>query len=298
MWDHQTRRTRPRRRRRTAQGEGGWASRCPVLSLCFWTTVLLWCAGFSRSFLVPLSSTTGGWNDYRRSEVIRRAIGSSSEVPGASSLRYTSPSSPSLEGLSKFHLSILSRTADRQRFVTGRYPVTVSVTENPTRKWLNLGRSSSSQQHTIAETELLVNGTSPARSLGFLGSLSLARRPGATRAAGRMRHGLARTAGRNPLGTTGVPADFGRGRCGITGAAGRQRTATTTTIRPEALECGTGLESPSESEKGYCWRSSSNKGYRGRERGGCILGRRRRQERSTLGDGLFLGRTTGTGDRH
>lgn len=76
---------------------------------------------------------------------------------------FSSPTSPSLEGLSKFHLSILSRTADRQQFVTGRYVVTVTVQENPTRKWLNLGRTTA-----IAETELLINGTAPTRSLASL----------------------------------------------------------------------------------------------------------------------------------
>lgn len=76
----------------------------------------------------------------------------------------SSISPPSLEGLSKFHLSILSRTAERQRFVTGKYPVIVSVKDHsPTRKWLNLGR-----EFLAAETQVLVNNTSPSRCLASL----------------------------------------------------------------------------------------------------------------------------------
>lgn len=70
-----------------------------------------------------------------------------------------STSNNNLAGLSKFHQSILSRTCDRQRFVTGRYPLCIQVVENPTRQWLRIGREAS------AETEILVNGTSPDRSL-------------------------------------------------------------------------------------------------------------------------------------
>ena len=64
------------------------------------------------------------------------------------------------EGLSRYYQSILSRTNDRQRFVTGQYPVIVTVEENPTRKWLALGRAD-----TAATTTILVNGTSIDRSL-------------------------------------------------------------------------------------------------------------------------------------
>lgn len=74
------------------------------------------------------------------------------------------PKQPSSAGLSKFHLSILSRTEDRQRFVTGRYPVYLQIKENPTRKWLNMGR-----KVPAATTEILVNGTAPARSLASFG---------------------------------------------------------------------------------------------------------------------------------
>jgi hypothetical protein len=84
----------------------------------------------------------------------------------------SSSSSPNLsatQGLSKFHLSILGQTTNRQRLVTGKYPVTVTVQENPTRKWLNLGRrrrtSGSSSWTAASTTELLVNGTTPSKSL-------------------------------------------------------------------------------------------------------------------------------------
>eukprot|EP00521_Asterionellopsis_glacialis_P012193 CAMPEP_0195307400 /NCGR_PEP_ID=MMETSP0707-20130614/37699_1 /TAXON_ID=33640 /ORGANISM="Asterionellopsis glacialis, Strain CCMP134" /LENGTH=668 /DNA_ID=CAMNT_0040371651 /DNA_START=630 /DNA_END=2636 /DNA_ORIENTATION=- len=49
---------------------------------------------------------------------------------------------------------------DRQRFVTGRYPVVVNVQENPTRKWLKLGRD-----NNFATARMLVNGTALDRSL-------------------------------------------------------------------------------------------------------------------------------------
>ena len=62
----------------------------------------------------------------------------------------------SAAGLSKFHQSILSRTSSvRQCFVTGRYPLTISFRDCPTRKWLQWESTS----------ELLVNQTSLTRSL-------------------------------------------------------------------------------------------------------------------------------------
>lgn len=87
---------------------------------------------------------------------------SSSSLTPSKKPNSISPQAPSnrFEGLSKFHQSILSRTCERQRFVTGRYPLVVTVTENPTRRWLGLGRS-----EDFAETEILVNGTSPLKSL-------------------------------------------------------------------------------------------------------------------------------------
>ena len=63
---------------------------------------------------------------------------------------------PSADGLSKFHRSILASTAKRQRCVTGEFPLRITIEENPTRKWLSSGSSSS---------QMLVNGTSVDRSL-------------------------------------------------------------------------------------------------------------------------------------
>ena len=68
---------------------------------------------------------------------------------------------PSLgnQGLSRFHQSILSRSADRQRLVTGKDPLLITVEDNPTRRWLGLGRDESA-----ATSHLLVNGTTVERS--------------------------------------------------------------------------------------------------------------------------------------
>jgi hypothetical protein len=60
------------------------------------------------------------------------------------------------KGLSRYFQGILSRTRDRQRFVTGKYPVIVSVQENPTQKWLN---------KDSATSLLLVNDTTLDKSL-------------------------------------------------------------------------------------------------------------------------------------
>ena len=60
------------------------------------------------------------------------------------------------KGLSRYFQGILSRTRDRQRFVTGKYPVIVSVEENPTQKWLN---------RDSATSLLLVNDTTLDKSL-------------------------------------------------------------------------------------------------------------------------------------
>lgn len=61
-----------------------------------------------------------------------------------------------LARLSKSHHSLLSKTSNmiRQRFVTGKYPLYVSVKQNPTKKWLGL-----------AESQIYLNGTSIERSL-------------------------------------------------------------------------------------------------------------------------------------
>lgn len=65
------------------------------------------------------------------------------------------------DGLSPYFQGMLSRINDRQRFVTGKYPLIVSVQENPTRKWLNLGRTG----ETTSNSMLLVNDTTIDRSL-------------------------------------------------------------------------------------------------------------------------------------
>lgn len=64
------------------------------------------------------------------------------------------PPSLGKEGLSRFHQSIMSRSADRQRLVTGKDPLLITVEDNPTRRWLGLGR-----EGTAATAQLLVNGT-------------------------------------------------------------------------------------------------------------------------------------------
>lgn len=75
-----------------------------------------------------------------------------------STLRGTTPSLGK-QGLSRFHQSILSRSTDRQRLVTGKDPLLITVEDNPTRKWLGLGRD-----ETAATSHLLVNGTTVERS--------------------------------------------------------------------------------------------------------------------------------------
>jgi len=69
--------------------------------------------------------------------------------------------SPSNTGLSRYHQRMLTSTIDRQRFVTGRYPLYVTVRENPTRKWLGQVGS----KKASATSEVLINGTSIDRSL-------------------------------------------------------------------------------------------------------------------------------------
>lgn len=62
----------------------------------------------------------------------------------------------SLARLSKAHHSMMAKTSNmrRQRFVTGKYPLYVSVKQNPTKKWLGL-----------AESQIYLNGTSIEKSL-------------------------------------------------------------------------------------------------------------------------------------
>jgi hypothetical protein len=62
---------------------------------------------------------------------------------------------PSKDGLSNIYQNILSRTSGRQRFVTGKDPLLITVEENPTRRWIkNTGTAS-----------ILINGTSVDKSL-------------------------------------------------------------------------------------------------------------------------------------
>ena len=71
----------------------------------------------------------------------------------SSSLSY---SQSSLSRLSKAHRSMMAKTSSmrRQRFVTGKYPLYVSVKNNPTKKWLGL-----------AESQICLNGTNIEKSL-------------------------------------------------------------------------------------------------------------------------------------
>jgi len=62
----------------------------------------------------------------------------------------------SLAKLSKAHHSMLSKSSNmrRQRFATGKYPLYISVLQNPTNKWLGL-----------ASSQIYLNGTSIDKSL-------------------------------------------------------------------------------------------------------------------------------------
>mmetsp|Transcript_15227 Transcript_15227/g.21716 ORF Transcript_15227/g.21716 Transcript_15227/m.21716 type:complete len:704 (-) Transcript_15227:49-2160(-) len=69
-------------------------------------------------------------------------------------------------GLSKFHRSIVASVSRRQRCVSGQYPLYLTITDNPTRKWLSSGSSTSSKfSNSAATSEMLVNGTSVDKSL-------------------------------------------------------------------------------------------------------------------------------------
>eukprot|EP00536_Pseudo-nitzschia_multiseries_P008844 jgi/Psemu1/199154/e_gw1.232.77.1 len=79
-----------------------------------------------------------------------------------------SPSAAQLAFAKSFR-NILARKRNnhhRQRFVTGQFPVIVTVEENPTQKWLNLGRSRrNSNEPEISTAVVLVNGTNIDKSL-------------------------------------------------------------------------------------------------------------------------------------
>ena len=65
-------------------------------------------------------------------------------------------SKSSLSRISKAHQSMMAKTSNmrRQRFVTGKYPLYVTVKQNPTKKWLGL-----------AESQISLNGTNIEKSL-------------------------------------------------------------------------------------------------------------------------------------
>ncbi|MGK3733556.1 MAG: hypothetical protein ACI8RD_006493 [Bacillariaceae sp.] len=88
---------------------------------------------------------------------------SSSTSSSTSSSASSSSSSSAPIDLSQSFRSILAGNRNhhhRQRFVTGKFPLIVSVEENPTRKWLDLGRKQQ-QSGLIVQ----VNGTNIDRSL-------------------------------------------------------------------------------------------------------------------------------------
>ena len=89
----------------------------------------------------------------------------SSSFPPEPSRQQSLASAARLEIAQSFR-SILARNRNRhhrQRFVTGQFPVIVSVEENPTRRWLDLGRIQ--QQGELSNSVVLVNGTNIDRSL-------------------------------------------------------------------------------------------------------------------------------------
>ena len=73
-----------------------------------------------------------------------------------SSSSSSSYSQSSLSRISKAHRSMMAKTSNmrRQRFVTGKYPLYVTVKQNPTKKWLGL-----------AESQICLNGTNIEKSL-------------------------------------------------------------------------------------------------------------------------------------
>jgi hypothetical protein len=130
-----------------------------------WLLVLMTLQQYTRAFL--LQSHSYPRIRHALPNVLAPVTAAVSTSPD--SFQSASPEHPSTsaagEGLSRFHQSILSRTVERQRFVTGRYPLTVTIRENPTRKWLRLGQSNGD---SVATTEIFVNNTTTMRSLASL----------------------------------------------------------------------------------------------------------------------------------
>jgi hypothetical protein len=85
-------------------------------------------------------------------------------------------SSPRLrdEGLSRFHQSLL--TPERQIFVTGKFPLFVSVQDSPTRRWLSMrrrrNRGEANSLRPMATSQVYINGTTLDRSLASYDRLS------------------------------------------------------------------------------------------------------------------------------
>lgn len=67
------------------------------------------------------------------------------------------------EGLSRYNRRLVTPT--RQRFVTGKYPLYVSVRESPTRKWLSKSKKFDEKTMGMSSSEVYVNGTFVERSL-------------------------------------------------------------------------------------------------------------------------------------
>ena len=76
------------------------------------------------------------------------------------------------DGLSKFHRRLLSTNAQRQRFVTGKYPVYISIRDSPTKRWLSMAkRRIKSDEGTISSAQVYVNGTLVDLSMASLDKL-------------------------------------------------------------------------------------------------------------------------------
>ncbi|KAL7538159.1 hypothetical protein ACHAXR_008323 [Thalassiosira sp. AJA248-18] len=98
---------------------------------------------------------------FKRFNVVKDLVSASERILDnldTKSSTYTSrnKSPSSLSRLSKAHHSMMAKTSNmrRQRFVTGKYPLYVSVKQNPTKKWLGL-----------AESQIYLNGTRIEKSM-------------------------------------------------------------------------------------------------------------------------------------
>ena len=148
-----------------------------ILLLCFvWSNYDL-VESFSLPQMVSDSdglATRQGVKSSRRSLPILQQ--SSPSQPSSSSISsklptQLSPSTAAQLDLTRSFRSILARNRKhhhRQRFVTGQFPVIVTVEEeNPTRKWLDLGRMQQlgGSNEQFSTTVMLINGTIIDRSL-------------------------------------------------------------------------------------------------------------------------------------